>query len=256
MAGRDTIYIFHIFRQDGTSLFLHPLTNADKVVAQLEKHHLEGRYGKEPRVEALTMFRNELYRQVELGVRSWLSDMRFIPKFLIAAAVFVLGYFFTSFVIRDPVPVIDELVVALVLAVVVFVAQGKRDMSSKLASKKRLDLRVVVDRTTFQKSAFVGQVEEALHRHEGGSIQEVVQQIVEPARQELGEAFREEAAQFITLLESRFDFRKLQREEKVLRRLLRSATDKDFSRMLAAKKYDFPLYAVYKSFKKTVSGPR
>ena len=140
----------------------------------------------EPRVEALTMFRNELYRQIEVGVKNWLSDARFVPKFLISALVFVVTYFFMSFVVRDPLPVIDEVALGLAAAVVVFLLLGRRDMNSKLATKKRLDLRVIVDRITFRESAFVKQVEEALHRNETGGMEEVVKQIVEPVRQELG----------------------------------------------------------------------
>lgn len=225
-------------------------------MGQLEKQTVLGRYGAEPRVEALTLFRNELYRQVELGVRSWVSDQRFIPKFLISAGVFVLGYFFMSYVIRDPIPVIDELAVALGLGVGSFLLQGRRDLNSRLATAKRLALRVKVDQIVFQDSEFVKQVELALHRHEGGSLEEVVGQIVEPVQAELGGAYRDEASQFLQLLESRFNFHKLQREEKTLRRLLRSSSGRDITRMFESKKYDFPLYAVYKSFKKTVTSPR
>jgi len=256
MAGKDGSYVFHVYRKDGTSLFLHPFRNPDKVVAQLERQPVLGRYGAEPRVEALTLFRNELYRQVEAGVRSWISDRRFIPKFLISAGIFVLTYFFMSFVIRDPIPVIDEIAVGLGLAIGAFVLQGRRDLNSKLATEKRLALRVSVDRIVFRESEFVKQVESALHRHETGSFEEVVGEIVEPAQAELGGAYREEASQFLELLESRFDFHRLQREEKTLRRLLVSKSDRHMSRLFESKKYDLPLYAVYKSFKKTVATPR
>jgi hypothetical protein len=259
MPDKDRIYLFHIFRKDGTSLFLDPLGGPDKFVNALERSEVEGRYGMEPRVEALTMFRNELYRQIEAGVKNWLSDARFVPKFLISAAVFVAVYFFMSFVARDPLPVIDEIAIGLAAAVVVFLLLGRRDMNSKAATKKRLDLRVIVDRITFRESAFVKQVEEALHRNETGSMEEVVQQIVEPARQELEPEVREEAAQFIRALESRFNFKKLQREERSLKRILGKSPgelNKSFARLVQSKKYDFPLYAVYKSFKKTVAGQK
>jgi hypothetical protein len=256
MADKDSTFIFHIFRKDGTSLFLHPFRNPDKVVAQLEKERIEGRYGSEPRVEALTMFRNELYRQIESGVRSWVSDLRFIPKFLITAGVFVVVYFFMSFVIRDPLPVIDELAIAFGLAVAAFFLLGRRDLNSRQATEKRLALRVIVDKITFRESQFVRQVEEALHRHEADSLEEVIKQIVEPAQAELGGVVREEAAQFVQLLENRFNFHKLQREERNLRRILQSRSGREISRLLESKKYDFPLYAVYKSFKKSVTSPR
>jgi hypothetical protein len=259
MPEKDRIYLFHIFRKDGTSLFLTPFGSPDKFVSVLDRNEVEGRYGMEPRVEALTMFRNELYRQIEVGVKNWLSDARFVPKFLISALVFVVTYFFMSFVVRDPLPVIDEVALGLAAAVVVFLLLGRRDMNSKLATKKRLDLRVIVDRITFRESAFVKQVEEALHRNETGGMEAVVKQIVEPVRQELGPEVREEAAQFIRALESRFNFKKLQREERLLKRVMgRSPGDlnKSFARLVESKKYDFPLYAVYKSFKKTVANQK
>ena len=259
MPEKDRIYLFHIFRKDGTSLFLTPFTSPDKLVSALEHSEVQGRYGMEPRVEALTMFRNELYRQIEVGVKNWLSDARFVPKFLISALVFVVIYFFMSFVIRDPLPVIDEIAIGLAAAVVAFLLLGRRDMNSKVATKKRLDMRVIVDRITFRESPFVKQVEEALHRNETGSMEEVVKQIVDPVSQELGQDVREEAAQFIRALESRFNFKKLQREERLLKRVVGRSPgelNKSFARLVESKKYDFPLYAVYKSFKKTVTNQK
>lgn len=254
---KEKICIFHIFRKDGASLFLHPLVTPEKVVHQLEKSAIEGRYGLEPRVEALTLFRNELYRQIEAGVKSWMGDVRFIPKFLISSVVFLICYFFMSFVIRDPLPVIDEVAISLAAAIITYILLGRRDLTSKAATKKRLALRVTVDRIIFRESNFVKQVEAALHRNETGNIEEVIKQIVEPAQQKLGDLFKEEANQFIQILESRFNFKKLKKEEKILKKYMRSSVTGDQRRnvkkMLESKKLDYPLYAVYKSFKKTVS---
>jgi hypothetical protein len=86
-----------------------------------------------------------------------------------------------------------------------------------------------------------------------------VNQIVEPVGQELGPEVREEATQFIRALESRFNFKKLQREERLLKRVVgRSPGElsKSFARLVESKKYDFPLYAVYKSYKKTVANQK
>ncbi len=259
MAEEEKTYIFHIHRKDGSSLLLHPLTPAAKVVETLEKTPLEGRYGREPRVEVLTGLRDELYRQVELGVRHWLADQRFVPKFLIAAGAFVAAYLFFSIVVRDPLPVIDEVVLGLAAAVGSFMFLGRRDLASPRAAKKRLDLRQQVDRIAFRESEFVKKVEEALHSAEGQSVEQVVRRIVEPLGQgpeaipEAQESARGEAAQFVRLLEQRFNFRKLEREEPGFRRL---AGRRGASRLLSVSKVDFPLYAVYKSCKRTVGGRR
>ena len=261
MAEAEKTYIFHIHRKDGSSLFLHPLTPPAKVVEALEKGPLEGRYGLEPRVEALTGFRDELYRQVEQGVRHWINDLRFIPKFLIAAGAFVAAYVFFSAVVRDPLPVIDEVVLGVAAAVITFALLGRRDLASRRAAKKRLDLRLVVDRIAFRESAFVKNVEGALHSAEGESVEQVVRRIVAPVEQGQesappapgGAATPAEAAQFVRLLEQRFNFRKLEREERTFRRL---SGKREAGRLLSVRKVDFPLYSVYKSFKRTVSGRR
>jgi len=254
MSDKQRLFIFHIFRQDGSSLLLHPFGRPDKIVRQLESGALEGRYGREPRVEALTLLRNEMYRRVEQGVKTWMSDVRFIPKFLLAALAFVVTYFFMSYVVRDPLPVIDEVALGLGAAVAVFLLLGRRDMASKVAMKKRVDLRVIVDRVVFRESDFVKLVEAALHRNEGGTGEEVMRAVVQPVQQELGEGYREEASQFIRALEGRFDLRRLARQEKYLKRLLgRAAPAAGWGVQHDPKRYDLPLYALYKSLKKTVA---
>jgi len=189
------------------------------------------------------------------GVRHGLADLRFIPKFLIAAGAFVVAYVFFSAVVRDPLPVIDEVVLGIAAAVASFILLGRRDLASRRAAKKRLDLRLVVDRISFRESEFVKRVEEALHSAEGEGVVEVVRRIVEPLEQgsEPGDGDQAEAAQFVGLLERRFNFRKLEREEPGLRRL---AARREAARLLAVRKVDFPLYAVYKRFKRTVTGRR
>ena len=257
MAEAEKTYIFHLHRKDGSSLLLHPLFPPAKVVETLEKSPLEGRYGREPRVEVLTGLRDELYRQVELGVRHWLDDLRFIPKFLIASGAFVAAYLFFSIVVRDPLPVIDEVVLGLLAAVASFVLIGRRDRASQRAAKKRVDLRQVVDRIAFRESQFVKTVEDALHSAEGQSVEQVVRRIVEPLGQgpqqspEADGEAQAEAAQFVLLLEQRFNFRKLEREKPG-----RRAGGREAARLLSLRKLDLPLYAVYRSCKRAVAERR
>ncbi len=259
MPEADKKFIFHIHRKDGSSLLLHPLSPPAKVVEMLEKEPLEGRYGREPRVEALTGLRDELHRQVEQGVRHWMGDQRFVPKFLLASGAFVAAYLFFSIVVRDPLPVIDEIVLGLGAAVACFTILGRRDLASRQAAKKRLELRQVVDRIAFRESEFVKTVEEALHSAEGESVAQVVRRIVEPlgqAPEQVPEAAggdRAEAVQFVGLLERRFNFRRLERGEPGLRRL---AGRREADRLLSIRKVDFPLYAVYKRCKRIASGHR
>lgn len=260
MEKKEKVYLFHLYRKNGESIFLHPFDVSERLVTLLERGEVFGRYGREPRVESLTVLRGELYHRIEVAVRRWLSDVRFIPKFLISTGLFLLAYFFTAYAIPDPLPVIDELAVATGVAVFTYLLMGRRDIASEIAARKRSALRSVVDQIVFRESDFVRQVEDLLHRNESLSMQEVIRRILSPQEPELRAPDPDEAAQFIRLLESSFNFTRLRKEERILKSYVRGGERGDRLRAIArigeAKKLDFPLYAVYKSFKRTAANSR
>jgi hypothetical protein len=255
---QEPLYIFHLFRQKGEPLILHPLMKPEKLVHSLENNEIVGRYGIEPRVEALTLLKNEFYRVVEMGVRTWVSDIRFIPKFLISAVIFLVSYFFLSFVVRDPLPVIDEVAISLGLSVLTYFLMSRRDIKSDIAAKKRLSLRAAIDRITFQESEFVKSLEKNLHENESASIDEIVQKILSPAKgSEISSKNRVEARHFIRACEAMFNLQNVKKEEKILKRYLEGPQKdqkiQDIRKWAESRKIDFPLYAVYKRCKSTVT---
>lgn len=257
MASRESTYIFHLFRKDGEPLILHPFPTAGALVSALENREISGRYASEPRVEALTVLRNELYRMVETGVQRWVSDKRFVPRFLMSSGLFLLAYFFLSFVIRDPIPVIDEIAFSLAAAVGAYVLIGRRDIRSDLAARKRVSLRAAVDRIVFTESRFAATVEASLQETESGTLRELVEKIVSPSdRTELKEEDRAEAAAFVRMVEERYKLRGGRKDERLFRRYLarERGADPDWIRRWAqTRKIDVPLYAVYRRLKRTVT---
>jgi len=260
---RELRYIFHLFRKEGVSLILHPFATPEKLVQCLENDEIKGRYGAEPRAEALTMLKNDFYRTVEVAVRHWLSDVRFIPKFLLSAVLFLVTYFFLALVIRDPVPLIDEIAISLGVSVLAYFLLGRRDMKSEMAAKKRIALRTAVDRITFEESDFVRYLETSLHENESLTLHEVVQRIVEPGsgkETEMGSSEKEEAKHFVRACEMMFKLQNLKKEEKALKRYLEKSEKKgslrDIKKWAESKKIDFPLYAVYKGCKQRVAGSK
>jgi hypothetical protein len=256
MQERARTYIFHIFRADGKSLVLHPFRTPEKLTAALEQTEVTGRYGGDPHVDELHRLRAELYGLIDSAVKRRLADVRFIPKFLISSAVFLVSYFFFSFVVQDPVPMVDELVISIALAVLAYIILGRRDARSEGAAHRRLGLVAVIDGILFTESEFVKRAEATLHVNESRGIGEMLREIITPSLQELGEEEREEAVQFLALLEGRFDSRRLKREERLLKRLAATPEALPAGEKLASRvkprDFDFPLYAVYKSLKRSV----
>lgn len=260
-AGREKAYIFHVLLKDGESLLLDPFRGVERLESTLAERTVEGRFGTEPRVEVLTMFRDELYRTVDAAVRRWLSENRFIPRFLASAGVFVLAMFVMAYVLRGglPIPVIDELAIALAASVAAYLAIGRKELTSDAATRKRVTLRNAIDRITFVPSRLLVRVEETLRRYESENLEALVSEILNPSDEALDEPERTEAVEFVRLLEDHFNFGRLRKGERELKNFLTergAERGTSLRRWAESQRLDFPLYAVYKRFKRTVERVR
>lgn len=258
---KPTAYIFHVLLKDGESLLLDPFRGVERLESTLAERTVEGRFGTEPRVESLTLYRNELYRAVDAAVRRWLSEKRFIPRFLASAGVFVLAMFVMAYVFRGglPIPVIDELAIALGASVVAYLAIGRKELASEMATRKRVALKNAIDRITFVPSQFLVRVEEALRRYEAENLEGLVSEILDPADEPLDEPERTEATEFVRLLEDQFNYARLRKGERELKNFLAergAERGTNLRKWAESQRLNFPLYAVYKRFKRTVERVR
>ena len=251
---QDTVHIFHLYRKDGTAVFLHPFRNTEKFLSLLEKSTIVGHYGSEPRVESLTLFRNELYRLVEAEVKRWVADAKFIPRFIISAAIFLVTYLFLSFVVRDPLPVLDEVAISLGVGIVAYILLGRRDMKSEAALKKRIALRTKIDTIAFTESEFVRRLETALTASDEGNVDFLIEQVTAGNTALLAEGHEEEAEQIVSYLEKMFGSSEFKKTTKQLRRL-QAGDDRErdsVRKWLASRKLDVGLLALYVQLKKEV----
>ena len=91
-----------------------------------------------------------LYTQIDRGVDRWIQDARYVPRLVISAAVFLVVYFLFSFAIRDPIPMIDELIIATASAIGTATFISRRDKKSDMAMKRRLELKQNASRGDFE----------------------------------------------------------------------------------------------------------
>jgi hypothetical protein len=254
-SGKDVLHIFHLYRKDGTAVFLHPFRRTERLHSILQQSDIRGHYGAEPRVESVTLFRNELYRLIEQEVKSWVSDTRFIPRFLIAAATFLVSYLFFAFVIRDPIPMVDELALASGISIAVYLLIGRRDLKSDVALKRRIAERSVVDRISFNHSDFVADMEAALISKETLKPEALREQILRPDSEIAVEGHEEEAAQFVLYLGRLFDSSEFRRAEKKIEKFSDTsdtAPQTNALKWAEARKIDMPLLALYFQLKRKV----
>ncbi len=84
---------------------------------------------------------SSLYFAIDRGVDRWIQDMRYVPRLLVVALVFLATYFIFSLAVRDPIPIVDEMLIAGAVSVVLWTFLTRRDKKSAVAMKKRLELK-------------------------------------------------------------------------------------------------------------------
>ncbi len=261
MKQPSTYTIFHIYRKDGTPLFLHPfgspvfLGDILKNLNEKDVPVIKGLYGRDPRVESLTFFRNELYRLIEQSVISWMAEKRFIPRFLVSAGFFLLAYFFCAVVIRDPIPMIDEVLIGLGVSVLAYFLMGKNFKNSNTAAKKRIQMREMVDKIVFEPSPFIVSVEEILQENEALSSGNLMDKLVqnESTSSDGGDALSgkktAEAEELLGYLEAQFDKEIVKWHEKSLASGRNGELKKNSRKVRGMKKVDLPLFSTYTRLK-------
>ncbi|HUX13187.1 MAG TPA: hypothetical protein VMW87_09165 [Spirochaetia bacterium] len=163
-----TSYIFHVARGKSSPLFFHPFGHRGTVLRILSKGKVRGLFGTDPNLRAVNRFRNELYDHINVAVRQWISDVRFVPRFLYSAASFLIIYLALTLTSHIRLPISVSLAISLVCGLTAYAAVSRRDMHSQLALRKRIALRAQIDLIRFQESEFVRAVEEQLALIETG----------------------------------------------------------------------------------------
>ncbi|MBI9102343.1 MAG: hypothetical protein JEY99_08010 [Spirochaetales bacterium] len=264
MKHSATYTIFHIYRKDGTPLFLHPFQNPSfmgELLKELDGDTppvFKGLYGKEPRVESLTFFRNELYRIIEQSVNGWMAEKRFIPRFLFSALVFLVTYFFCAVVIRDPIPMIDEILIGTGTSIAAYFLMGRSFKNSNVAGKKRIQMREIVDKIVFEQSGFLLKVEDVLQTKESLAVGTLMEDIIKSDPSEPDFSYpdssgkNEEAYELLRYLEAHFDKDIVKWHEKSVASVKSGSAAgkaKPGKNVRGIKKVDLPLFSTYAKLK-------
>ncbi len=237
--------IIHLQRLQGEPLFLFPPGGGRFLVTdQAGEAPWSGLYGTEPKMESLTLCREHLFQLVDEGVHGWISEERFIPRFLAAAGAFTAVFFFMAYVLRDPIPFVDELVGSLVAGGAVYGLWGRRQYHSVLAQQKRLRARNRVNRVEFHHHPGLEAVERYLHQLEYHFSEDYARAFRAPP-EELRQ-YPELLDALIQALENHLGRVDLRRHPRKLKRLAApAAKEEDRARMVAwasSRGMDGPLF--------------
>lgn len=138
-----TLYL--IKRTFGEPLVLHPFQTRKDLIATFQNEPLVYCCSKQPSEEDLVHLRYRTYVLIDAAVDEWVQELKYIPRFIWSALAFLAVYLFTAFVIRIPVPLVDEIIFSSLAAAAVYIWVAKRNTRSDIALKRRLELKEHAD---------------------------------------------------------------------------------------------------------------
>ncbi|MGM0431328.1 MAG: hypothetical protein ACQEQU_01280 [Spirochaetota bacterium] len=244
---------YYIRRSDARDLFLSPFFEKSRVVSW-EEEPIVVETAADPQALPEEHILYFLYSLIDRAVDAWIQELKYIPRLLNSAAAFLVLYFFFSFVVRDPIPIVDEILFSGAGAFGVYVWTARRNRKSDIAQKRRTELKRLADAAEVNgNNGALKQMEEALTRLEQEDVLKLCEQIVwEPtgcADVDLGEDGEEIMNYLTTYIRSK------RVPARLLKHVLDPPKDEEKKEGLAArlliltreKKIDLPLIGLFAS---------
>ena len=228
---------------------------SQEFISQVRDSRIEGKYGDDPRVESVTLLRNDLYRKAEGAVKLWITDTRFSTRFILSSLVFLVGYFFFTYVVRTPFPFVYKLALAVLTSVGTYYWLGMKYLNSDAVIEKRVDLRTVIDGIAFAESEFMKKAERLLAHYDEAKLEELLNVYGDHEKGVLDPAWLDEARSLKVYLGRHFDTKAMKNFDRLLQKKVTIEAVKPLEKMqklIEVSKVDFPLYLLYIWLKKSV----
>ena len=182
-------------------IVLHPF-DAHDAFDMADSGSLVGRYGSGSAPRDADSIRKSMYEYMEKGARRHFLDKGYYYRLALTAVAFVSVYLFLSIVVRDPVPLVDELLLGLLASAAVFFASERKALSSPKHLDAVIRLRRAIDAAYFSESRVVDLLES--WRDEAVALGPAAFYKVDAVTPTLNSEEREEAAALCAMLATRW----------------------------------------------------
>lgn len=130
-----------------------------KMLDALEEEELRICYGSQLSEEDNNSIKTEMKAGIETAVNKWINDSRFVVHLLMAAAVFLVSFYFLSYVVRDPLPLVDEIVLSLFLGGLAMYRLKNQQYQSEKVIHRKLELEQYLGNIAMEKMEYLTQLE-------------------------------------------------------------------------------------------------
>ncbi|QEN07489.1 hypothetical protein EXM22_05610 [Oceanispirochaeta crateris] len=163
-------HIFYIKWKEN-SLVLNEC-NAQNLIENLSEENIELAYGESVTDQDLDLIKTELKIDIENAVNRWINDSRFFVHLLMSTGVFLVSYYFLSYVVRDPIPLVDEIVLSLLMAGLSWYRLKNQQYKTDKVIHKKIEMEQYLSDIPYVKNDFIVQVELYLEKLSSMGIEE------------------------------------------------------------------------------------
>ena len=149
MEQMSNLFIYHLRDPRGHSRFYHSIDNPRDLTLVDARTNVQGFYGSEPDFEAFRIFKQRIHKEVGDEIHQQSLSRTFIPRFLFSSLVFLIIFLFLSLAVRDPIPLLDEILIALAGASVVWIVRTKKIKRNNHEAEQELLIRDVIEKGFF-----------------------------------------------------------------------------------------------------------
>ena len=120
-----------------------------------------------------------LKSDARMAVSHWIQERRYVVRLIVSAIIFVLAYFVFSLAVRDPIPMIDELLIGLALAAVYWVYAKGKDEKAHVAIVKREAIYRAIEETDVTYADMLETIEERYNAYREYDVLTITDMIAE-----------------------------------------------------------------------------
>jgi hypothetical protein len=238
-----------IRRIDGSSLLISSFLENQRVIEHGEQPiAIAAADGENTELKDDSLYL--LYGYIDRAVDAWVQELKYIPRLINSAVAFLLLYFFFSFVIRDPLPMVDEIILASGGAVAVYLWTAAKNRKSEIAYKRRIEIKMNADRAKLFSDETAQKIEKRLQELEQTDLLSLCETaagiVTTPPSLDIGE-HQESVKQMLHMI-----IAEDQRQAKLIKKLEDPSADAEklSARLYALaqqRKIDLPLIVLYRS---------
>ena len=120
-----------------------------------------------------------LKSDARMAVSHWIQEKRYVVRLIVSALIFVLAYFVFSLAVRDPIPMIDELLIGLALAAAYWVFAKRKDEKAQVAIVKREAIYKAIEETNVTYADMLQTIEDRYNAYTEYDVLAITDMIAE-----------------------------------------------------------------------------